>query len=266
VPSLTVADSAGGGTGGTLGGGGAGGTRLVWEVGLSDREGVNSPTVYLDARDGSLVKFDSGREGINRRIFDCTDPSDVNVCVIDSDFFQYPGYYRGRSEGQPVRGPSPFPPPFTGATDVDRAYDFVQSMQDYYLNKFGRNGGNNRGGIGNGGSVPYDHTRIFVYLDGLSSFQASCIGGGASAGTSNINFCLGSVVPDVFGHEYGHLVARYRTFNLNGTPNSLINQGESGALNESNSDIFGEAFERYMTGSTDWLRNEAGIISRNYRL
>ncbi|MEZ5083525.1 MAG: M4 family metallopeptidase [Bacteroidales bacterium] len=50
---------------------------------------------------------------------------------------------------------------------------------------------------------------------------------------------------DIIGHEYTHAVT--------GSSSQLVYQGESGALNESFSDIFGECIERSTTGSNDWL-------------
>lgn len=51
------------------------------------------------------------------------------------------------------------------------------------------------------------------------------------------------VTSDVLGHEYSHAVTQYNA--------NLTYQGESGALNESISDIFGTAFERYLLPN-DW--------------
>jgi bacillolysin len=50
---------------------------------------------------------------------------------------------------------------------------------------------------------------------------------------------------DVVGHEYTHAVVQYTA--------QLIYNGESGALNESFADIFGECFENYLYGTNDWL-------------
>lgn len=58
---------------------------------------------------------------------------------------------------------------------------------------------------------------------------------------------------DLLAHEYAHLVAKYMRINAGGSYYSLLLQGEAGALNESNSDIMGESYERYGTGSNDWL-------------
>ncbi len=53
---------------------------------------------------------------------------------------------------------------------------------------------------------------------------------------------------DIIGHEFTHAVT--------GTSSGLVYQGESGALNESFSDIFGEMIELYSTGSNDWLMGD----------
>lgn len=53
---------------------------------------------------------------------------------------------------------------------------------------------------------------------------------------------------DIIGHEYAHAVT--------GSSAGLVYQDESGALNESFSDIFGEAVENYVLGSNDWLMGD----------
>lgn len=53
---------------------------------------------------------------------------------------------------------------------------------------------------------------------------------------------------DILGHEYTHAVT--------GSSAGLVYSYESGALNESFSDIFGEATERYTLGSNDWLMGD----------
>ena len=53
---------------------------------------------------------------------------------------------------------------------------------------------------------------------------------------------------DIIGHEYAHAVT--------GSSSQLVYQGESGALNESFSDIFGEMIEDYVEGTNDWLMGD----------
>jgi len=52
--------------------------------------------------------------------------------------------------------------------------------------------------------------------------------------------------PDIVAHEYMHGVTDYSNA-------KLAYYGESGALNESFSDIFGEVIEHYISGSNDWV-------------
>jgi hypothetical protein len=88
-----------------------------------------------------------GGEGptINRQIYDCTFVGEGFGCYIDNCGSSY---CMGRSEGQPERGPSPFEDtPYFGMTDVDDAYELVGQVQNYYWEKFGRNGANNLGGL-----------------------------------------------------------------------------------------------------------------------
>ncbi len=53
------------------------------------------------------------------------------------------------------------------------------------------------------------------------------------------------IPPDITGHEYTHGVTEYRA--------DFDYEAESGALDESYSDIFGEAVERYIRGDCDYL-------------
>jgi Zn-dependent metalloprotease len=53
---------------------------------------------------------------------------------------------------------------------------------------------------------------------------------------------------DIIGHEFAHAVT--------GTSTGLVYQGESGALNESFSDIFGDMIENWVVGPNDWLMGD----------
>ncbi len=204
----------------------------------------------------SLVLFSEAANALNRVIRDCSDPFGNDSCLSGS-FVSFYNYNFGRREGDPPRGPNPMPAPFFGSTDVDDAYDMVPFIAAYWMETFGRDGANNLGGTGDGINKPFDETQVFVHTDGNSNIAPTCApnGGGASANEFGIQFCTGQATnPDLIGHEYAHLVALYRSVNpLTGTPSPLIYEDEPGALNESFADLMGEAFERYRTGSNDWL-------------
>ena len=109
-------------------------------------------------------------------------------------------------------------------------------------------------------------TSQYVHLNGTATGAMVCNPGYAFASIAGVAFCAGSLAAaayDVLGHEYGHFISRYRSFNGN-TPNSLLNVGPAGALNENVSDIYGEAFEYYMTGTNNWIFG-GGANHRVYR-
>ena len=188
---------------------------------------------------------------ITREIYDCGDPNGDTACYLD---FLDDGYFYGRSEGEPPRGPNPLVPPYTGSTDVDTLYDLVPSVNQYYLDKFGRNGPNNLGGTGNGSSLPYDVFRAFANADGSATGATACGGaGGAFASSTGVAFCRGSTNLDALGHETSHIFVRFLRQNPDSSWVALFRAAESGTLNEGMADFFGEAFERYVTGSNDWL-------------
>lgn len=111
---------------------------------------------------------------------------------------------------------------------------------DYYMNELGWNSYDNEGSL----IVSYVHV-------GSRWFNASWNGMFARYGDGNDNPLTGI---DVVSHELTHGVT--------GNSSRLIYRNESGALNESFSDIFGNTVERYALGdSADWL-----IGRENYTL
>jgi Zn-dependent metalloprotease len=83
----------------------------------------------------------------------------------------------------------------------------------------------------------------------VSDFNASMSfsGGHLKVGKGS-GFADGYATVDIIGHEFTHAVT--------GSTSGLVYDGESGALNESFSDIFGEATENFVFGSNDWLLGE----------
>ena len=122
----------------------------------------------------------------------------------------------------------------TGIDDVDNAYEYLGKTYDYYLSKHGRDSYDGKGGNLNA----YVRVRqkknepmrnaMFVPDD-----------------IDVLMFGEEMTVLDVVGHELTHGV----TFNSA----DLWYMYQSGAMNESFSDIFGEAVENYAIGANDWL-------------
>lgn len=122
----------------------------------------------------------------------------------------------------------------SGIEDVDDAYDYLGDTYDYYHSRYGRDSYDGKGG----------DLRAFVRVRNKKDEPMR----NAAFIPDDIDtmiFGEGMTKVDVVAHELTHGV----TFNSAG----LWYMYQSGALNESFSDIFGEAVENYSKGAHDWL-------------
>jgi Zn-dependent metalloprotease len=119
----------------------------------------------------------------------------------------------------------------------------AEGTYDYYLNTFGRNSFNNTGGT----ILSYAHFGV-DYNNAFWDGTRLTFGDGDGVILSPV------VAVDVVGHEFTHGVTQYSS--------NLIYSSESGALNESFSDIFGTAVEFYLEGvsSADWIIGEDVVL------
>lgn len=221
---------------------------LVWRVELFRDRPAEHQTYFINAQDGSLVFQVTGiQTAVHRHIYDCS--------VGDWDCYMdllWGGYTYGRSEGQPARGPQPV----LGLSDTDNLYDYIGGIHSYYLAKFSRNGANNAGGMGDGsGTYPTAATTGLTFIDYYWEDFIYCPNAFFN-GANSIHFCQQYATPDITGHEYAHAVDYFSITDGSGNPAGLTYSYESGALNENNSDVFGEAYEYYRNGSNDWLIGE----------
>lgn len=113
---------------------------------------------------------------------------------------------------------------------------------DYFYSVHGRNSFNNSGG------------EIIAYLDYGANFNNASWNGvfmrfGSGDGVNKTSWAS----LDVVGHEFTHGVTEYSA--------GLVYLNESGALNESFSDIFGTTIEFHVQGSGDWLVSEDVTIN-----
>jgi len=118
----------------------------------------------------------------------------------------------------------------------DIAYG-VSKTWDYYKNVHGRNGIFNDGQ----GVKSYAHVKIYVGT-GYTSNNAAWNGSAMEYGDGGTTW-FPLVAVDVAGHEMSHGVTQATA--------GLAYSGESGGLNEANSDIFGTMVEYYANNSTD---------------
>jgi len=119
----------------------------------------------------------------------------------------------------------------------------MQETYDYFLNEHGRDSYN-----GNGGALT-----VYVHYDN-NWFNAQWTGNGVMRFGDGGNDPLTAI--DVASHELTHGVTEYTA--------GLIYQNESGALNESYSDVFGTAVEFYALGEdADWIIGTGSFALRS---
>ena len=236
----------------------------VYEVRLSNYDKLYKEIFLIDAQSAEIIdrRFDAVHS--HREIHDCSNPYNNNICLLDI-FRAANNHTFGRSEGMPIRGPNPLIYPQSGYLDVDLGYYLVGHLENYYAANFNRDGGNGRGGLGSN-AADWHKTKIYTHVGKLSYMANQCANGGnAGYNGDHIWFCSGSVTRDVLAHEYAHAMAYYKSFNQDETFESMTYFGESGALNESNSDIMGEAFEKHI-GLNDWIfAGDSNFLTENQR-
>lgn len=241
------------------------------KVSLHKLEPLVSELIFVDAHSGKIVfRLDevarSNPQSVNRSVYDCSKNfySSGVGCVVNSPSLVL-DYTFGCTEGNCPRGANPLSAPYGDTTDVDDLYYLLGHVHDYTWNTFGRTGGNGRGGIGDNqghgiGHVPFDETIGWVYLNAIGQDCRQV----ASWANYCVTFCLGAVVSDIVGHEYGHSLSHFHSFNPDDTFNSITYYGESGSLIENYADAYGEGLERYLHGTNDWLMG-SGLVAGPFR-
>ena len=129
--------------------------------------------------------------------------------------------------------------PATGDPAVNEAYDYMGNTYDLYWNIFNRDSIDDQGMPLNG-TVHYSQDYDNAYWDG----QRMIYGDGDQEQFYRFTKCI-----DVIGHELTHGVTQAEA--------GLIYWGQTGALNESISDVFGSLVKQYSKNQTaaqaDWL-------------
>ena len=130
---------------------------------------------------------------------------------------------------------------FNAAATAVQAHWGAESTHKYYLQNHSRDSYNGSGAIIKS-YVSYSSNYVNAFWDGSRMTYGD--GNGTSYGPL--------VALDIVGHEITHGVVEYTA--------NLVYSYESGALNESFADIFGESVENFATGTNDWyMGTDIGI-------
>ena len=126
---------------------------------------------------------------------------------------------------------------FTSNPTGVQAHFGAEQTHKYYSQKHGRNSYNGSGAVIKS-YVSYSTNYVNAFWDGTRMTYGD--GDGTNYGPL--------VSLDICGHEITHGVTEYSA--------NLVYSYQSGALNESFSDIFGESIEKFASGTNDWLMGD----------
>lgn len=197
-----------------VGGPGAELTRLVYAVLVTSDARAIKDRVYVDAHTGGIAATMSEiRNALDRTVCDAGNDKATSVAP------NYPCSAPVRTEGTPANaGPA--------AADVNAAYDFAGQTYDYFADHFGRDSLDDEG-------LPLKSTVRFCDPDPTET----CPYENAFWDGTQMAYGTGfAVADDVVGHELAHGVTEFTS--------GLFYYFQSGAINESMSDVFGELIDQ----------------------
>ncbi len=112
--------------------------------------------------------------------------------------------------------------PATGEVGVDALYDYLGDTYDFFLRAYGRDGFNDEGE---------------AIVATVNSLAIGCPNAAWFGGLRQMLFCSDTTSDDIIAHEFMHAVTQETA--------NLIYQNQSGQLNESYSDVFGELIDLF---------------------
>ncbi len=233
---------------------------LTYRVVIPRIEGTNHPSVpvdFIDAQTGERVfSYNNLQTGTGSSLYSGTvtiNTSNVGATYYMEDLTRRMGTFNMNSTGNESTGSGGTQSRYTDTDDnwnsaiqragVDAHYGAAKTY-DYYLNVLGRNGIDGAGGPGvtaaaANGSINLITSRVHFGTSGAFN-NAFWFNNRMSYGDGDgVNFTPLTTI-DICGHEMTHGVTENES--------NLTYSGESGALNESWSDVFGAMVELYADG------------------
>jgi Zn-dependent metalloprotease len=220
---------------------------LAWKYDIYAANPLYRAEVFIDARTGEFVKENYLIQDTNTAASGTTLFNGVQNFTADLSGTSYRlrqttsgrgvetySLKNGTSYTAAVDLTSTSPNTWSDATAV-QAHWGAEKTWAYFFTKFNRNSFNNAGAIIKS-YVHYSTNYVNAFWDGSRM----------TYGDGNVSLGYRPLVSlDICGHEISHGVTTYSA--------NLTYSYESGALNESFSDIFGECIENYAKGTNDWM-------------
>ncbi|MDB2587676.1 DUF5011 domain-containing protein [Flavobacteriaceae bacterium] len=224
--------------------------KLVYKFDIYALDPVYRADVYVDAQSGAVV-FE------NKRIHHANTPATGSSLYNGTVSFTADSFSSGYRLRQTVDGNGIETYDMGGSTNYSNASDVVSSTTNfsgstdigvqahwgaeqthkYFMQKHNRNSYTGTGSVIRS-YVSYSRNYVNAFWNG--SVMTYGDGDGNNYGPL--------VSLDIVGHEITHGVTEYAA--------NLVYSYESGALNESFSDIFGESIEFFGSGTNDWLMGD----------
>lgn len=227
---------------------------------LDGSSGTSIPVKFIDAHTGELVfEHDNLQTGTGNSLYSGTVTIDTSTSAgtfyMEDPTIRRQGTFNMNNTGNTTTGTGGTQSRYTGTDDIwgvsgtgtnneDAGVDahFGAAMTyDYFKNVHGRNGINGSNGPGTTtsavGGVPLVVSRVHF---GNSYNNAFWFNNQMTYGDGNGTTFSPLVTLDIAGHEMTHGVTEYTA--------NLTYANESGALNESMSDVFGAMVELYARG------------------
>lgn len=234
----------------------------AWRFDIHTADGL-SERLFLNAANGKLIKTipldihcdaGTGATTWNGNVNLSTDQSGSNFILLDD--CQSPNIHVFNANDSVSLA---FATEYTdadnnwnGQTSAVQTFWGLNQSWLYFQNQHGRNSYNNAGANINGyNEAGFSSSGGGTNWSNASWSQGSQVLRFGDNGTGNANDDWNTT--DIVGHEFAHAVTQFSA--------GLDYNGESGALNESFSDIFGEMVELFSEGAQDWLvGNDRGAI------
>lgn len=221
-------------------------THLAWRFsfyGTDLETGVPASwEVWVSAEDGSELWLRQGEEGSNppdkKFLIETagnTGPRiscwDFPGVTVDDPWFD--------ENGSLPQYPGPGADTFLDGSD---AFDYVHGTYDYYHDRFGRHGWNDKDG----------KVHVMVHVGGTAGAGDQYTNAAFVKGCGHVQFGEDFVQPDLFAHEYSHAVDQKTA--------KLKYEDESGAIDESIADFFGSMLD-FEISDGDWFISEDSSTS-----
>ena len=224
---------------------------------LDGTENTSIPVVFVDAQTGEKVfEYNNLQTGSGTSLYSGTVTVDTSISgstYYMEDLTRKMGTFNMNNTGDTTTGTGGTQSRYTDANDiwdttaqragVDAHYGAAKTF-DYFKNVHGRNGINGSGGPGTTTAAANSGISLIVSRVHFGSGynNAFWYNNQMTYGDGNGTSFTPLTTLDIAGHEMTHGVTQYSA--------NLTYSNESGALNESMSDVFGAMVELYARGGT----------------